>query len=530
MSNETAAIPAEIYYRAGFLEIQQADNGDTFTISFASEAPVRRYHGNEILSISGMDQDRVREGAVPLLWGHNPNEVLGVIEKVWTSGPKAYAQCRWASNEQAEARRTDVEEGITRNVSCGYKVLETLQKADSEDYTVTKWQLCEISLCSVPEDYSVGLNRSLSAFTINPANRNPAMTVTQSDPIQQERARITAIRALADAHGHREMADQLIADGTSLDEARASYLAELTRTQRPVAGSVDPLGFTERDQRQYSIIRAIRAATDNDWKDAGFERECHLELLKRTGRTSTKGVLVPMRDLQIRAPYQTSPAAQGGNLVAIELLAQNFIDLLRNRAMTIRLGARMLSGLQGNVAIPRQNSATTTYWVAENAAITQAEATFDQVLLAPKTIAARSQLSRLLLLQSSMDVEQFVRMDFAQVIALGLDRAVISGSGTGNEPRGILNQVGINSVALGTNGAAPTWDSIVRLETEVAADNADIGSLAYLTNSAVRGKLKTTLKSASSVSEFIWQDYPTNEGMGMVNGLNAGVSNQCPAT
>jgi HK97 family phage major capsid protein len=143
-----------------------------------------------------------------------------------------------------------------------------------------------------------------------------------------------------------------------------------------------------------------------------------------------------------------------------------------------------------------------------------------------KTIGALSRLTRNILLQSSIDIEQFIRNDLAQVIALGIDSAAISGTGSGNQPTGITNTSGIGSVALGTNGAAPTWDSIVNLETEVAIDNADLGNLAYLTNAKGRGKLKRTEKFATTNGSPIWE---VDRLESYVNGYRAVASNQVPS-
>jgi HK97 family phage major capsid protein len=76
-------------------------------------------------------------------------------------------------------------------------------------------------------------------------------------------------------------------------------------------------------------------------------------------------------------------------------------------------------------------------------------------------------------------------------------------------------------VAGGTNGAAPTWDHIVKLETEVAVDNADIGALAYMTNPKVRGKLKATPRTATYGDIMVWEGNDTP-----LNGYPAYVTNQ----
>jgi HK97 family phage major capsid protein len=126
-------------------------------------------------------------------------------------------------------------------------------------------------------------------------------------------------------------------------------------------------------------------------------------------------------------------------------------------------------------------------------------------------------------LQSALSVEALLRRDLALRIALEMDRAGINGSGTANQPRGLLNTSGIGSVAGGANGLAPTWDNIVGLETLVDNANGAVGNLGYLTNSRVRGRLKRTQRFSSTDGAAIWE--AGNE----MNGYKAAVSNQVPS-
>jgi len=183
----------------------------------------------------------------------------------------------------------------------------------------------------------------------------------------------------------------------------------------------------------------------------------------------------------------------------------------------------MLTGLQGNIAIPRATGGATAYWVAESGSPTESQAAFDQVTMSGKTVGAFSDISRKLLLQSSIDIEGYVRNDLATALALAIDSAAIEGTGSSNQPTGILNTSGIGSVAGGTNGAAPTYANIVGLETEVAQDNADIGSLRYLTNTKVRGKLKQTYTNPT------YGEIPVFGADGTMNGYGVAVTNHVPS-
>ncbi|MGA0100316.1 MAG: phage major capsid protein, partial [Steroidobacteraceae bacterium] len=178
-------------------------------------------------------------------------------------------------------------------------------------------------------------------------------------------------------------------------------------------------------------------------------------------------------------------------------------------------GVTMLSGLQGNISIPRQSSAATAYWVGEGSSPTESQQAIDQVNMTPKTVGAFVDYSRRLLLQSSIDVEGMVRNDLARVIALELDRAAIYGTGSANQPLGLTNVTGIGTQSLTSYG---TFAEYIGMETDVASANADAGSLRYVVNAAARGALKSTEK-ATNTGMFVFEN---NE----INGYPAIVSNQ----
>lgn len=198
------------------------------------------------------------------------------------------------------------------------------------------------------------------------------------------------------------------------------------------------------------------------------------------------------------------------------------IDLLRNRVLLARLGATMLNGMVGDFEIPKQTAAGTAQWVAEAGAAAASNQTIGQVAFSPKTLSAHTDVTRKFVKQTSIDAEQFVRNDLTRVLAIELDRAGFNGSGTGAEPEGILQNAGITTVDLGANGGAPTWAKVVEMETVVAQQNADINTLAYVTNAQGRGKLKVTEK-ATGTAKFLWDDG------NLLNGYQAHATQQIPA-
>lgn len=347
---------------------------------------------------------------------------------------------------------------------------------------------------------------------------------TTADPVAVERQRVEEIVTLGRTHGlPLEQVHGMITRGLDIAGARGEVLANmLARSQGPVAslgGSYTP-DLTDKEKRKYSFLRALQAQLSKDWTGAGFEREVSTDIAKRTKR-NTEGFFIP-NDLpfapdeehlrawqmmskqgivQSRAPYVVGTAGQGGNLVQTSLLYENFVEVLRNQLVTAILGARYLTGLTGNIDIPRQISQTATYWVGESAAPTEAEATFDKVSLRPRTVGALSKMSRLMLLQATPAIEMLARQDLLAVIALAIDLAAISGTGASNQPTGIINQAGVGAVVGGTNGLALSFDHLIQLKYATKFANAPQGAAAFAMNSKAIGYL-STLKA--STGQYLW--------------------------
>jgi HK97 family phage major capsid protein len=314
-----------------------------------------------------------------------------------------------------------------------------------------------------------------------------------------------------------ELGRQLVESGRSIDEARAAVLDKMNIPQETVNMSAADLGMTVKEARSFSFLRAINYLsnpTDRSAREAAaFEIEASDAAAAKLGRQS-RGITIPQDVL--RRDLNVGTATAGGNLVETMLDAGSFIDLLRNASALDQAGATVLTGLTGNVAIPRQSGAATAYWVAESGAPTESQQTVDQVSLTPKTVAAYTDYSRRLMIQSSIDVENMVRTDLARVLALKIDLAGLYGTGSNGEPLGLKLTTGVGTEDFANN--APTFAEVVALESDVATANALLGSPVYLMNAAMRGFLKTTSKDTGS-GMFLMEG---NE----VNGYRGVLSNQ----
>lgn len=518
-------------------------------LSFSSEAPCERAWGIEILDHSpgAMDMTRLERSA-PVLFNHDPDKVIGVVERAWIEGGKGRAVVRMGESEKAREVWEDIKAGVLRNVSVGYQIQEMVKEGERdgvETYRVTRWQPLEVSVVSIPADTTVGIGRELDAEhevqvkTVKKEGKT--MTETTDKKVGQRAEPKVDVRAIEEKAAKRalemdaiaerfagrigdiaELKRQHLESGKSVDEFRAAVLERLARDAKPVVDtkSNGELGMSEKEVRQFSLMRAIRAlANPSNRKlqdEASFEFEVSAEAQKRAG-VEAQGVLVPF-DVLSRALTSTG-ADTGSNTVATELMASDFIELLRNKSAVLNR-ATIMQGLQGNVAIPRQTGATTPQALTETGATTASDIVLDQVTLTPRRVGAASAYSKQLLAQSSLDVESLIINDIVREIALKMDYACINGSGT-NEPTGLLNATGVGLVEIGADGGPVTWAHIVQMESLVEAANVDPTTGAYVVNAKTNGYLKTTPKEAGQPIYLVEN--------GVMNGYQVAVSNQMPS-
>lgn len=528
---------SDIRYRTATLEIEtRGKNDGIVTATLSTENSVDMPYGKEILSHEpgAVNLSRAKNG-LPLLWQHNPNEIIGRVENIRLENRKLKGDLRPGNSQKAKELWQDVRAGIIKDVSIGYSIDEKPIR-DGEIFIVPKWTVYETSLVSIGADAAAGIGRGIKnnqkfggiTMIENHEHEEQPLDSWKRDKYQ-ERERVQEILALRKRFSSavsEDDAQRAIANGVSLE----SFRREIVERMAAKTPMIDPIGnswigMSEREASQFSFTRALRAMMLSDWSQAGFESEASRAVEQKLGRKA-QGVFVPgeVLSFQTRGLVKSTPSA-GGDLVATELLAANFIEMLRAKTQIINLGATVIGGLTGDVAIPKQTGGATAYWVAEGQDITLSQPSFGQVTLSPKTVAARTQFSRKLLLQATPDIEQIVRNDLSNVLAVELDRAAVNGSGSNNEPTGVLNTAGIGVVAIGTNGGAPTWDHIVSLIGSVEQNNV-LGT-GFLTNSKVKASLSKTFLNSTYGEIPIWQF--AQDGEGRLAGYRALTSANVPS-
>lgn len=275
---------------------------------------------------------------------------------------------------------------------------------------------------------------------------------------------------------------------------RAEYLGEVERRSvgEPVSGT--PSGDFDKLAGSVSVTRVIRAQMEGRSLD-GVEAEYAKEAERRSGRKA-EGCFVPFASLEKRA----NTTASAPELVGTDHRAQDYIGPLREALLARALGVRVLTGLHGNVSIPKFGTGLATGWVTEGGAVTEGAMTFDEVTLTPKHVGGKTEMSRQLIQQSAPGIEQLVREDLSFLIAKQIDAAIINGSGLAGQPLGILNTVGIQAA-----GDVPTtWAGILAMLEKLEDVNLSNGR--WVTTAAIRTALAATEKVAGSGSGFLYDN------------------------
>lgn len=298
--------------------------------------------------------------------------------------------------------------------------------------------------------------------------------------------------------------DELEAGITALDEEiRRAETMEKRAKENVFAGGGTNHSQEPKEIRAYSLTRAIAGHVEGNL--SGLELEMHQEAQKEAREAgisyNAKGLMVPSvvlsgqkRDNSVTMPTQP----EDGSAVVRDDAPLPMMQYLTNALVTRQLGARYLTGLRGDLPIEELTQGAVSSWHGEIEELTKSNIKFAGKKMSPHRLGTFAVVSNQFLTQTSPAIEAMIRQELMQSVAREVDRAAIAGSGTNDEPTGVLNTAGIGAVILGANGGAPTYEQIVALEAKVDTQNAAVGSLAYLINAATKAKLKTTKLDAGS--------------------------------
>jgi HK97 family phage major capsid protein len=220
---------------------------------------------------------------------------------------------------------------------------------------------------------------------------------------------------------------------------------------------------------------------------------------------------------ELRDMVGGTPAA-GGYLVPTPLSTQ-VIDLMRNQAQVVNAGAVSVAMDSSTLKMARLASDVTSAWKSENAALTYADNTFEQVTFTAHTLMAGAKLS-IEVVEDAYNIDGVVSDSIAKSLALELDRAALYGTGVAPMPKGVKVATGVTVTDLGTNGLTPVDYSTLSagISTLLGANFPGPFGMIYSARTAgeldaLQDTLKQPLREPASVAaagKFISNQVPNN--------------------
>jgi len=561
-------IPETLYRTATFERDSLDAEERTVSLSASSDEPYKRFFGTEILShkSGAVRLGRLKTGGM-LLFNHNRDQYLGRIQSAAVDGSRLNIVAKFSDSPFAVQMFKDVQNGILTNASIGYEIHKMDEDKETKTFTATDWEPYECSLVTVPADTSVGVGRTKELEIGGQVDKKE---MTMSEPIVVNEPAVDPVKAAQDAVKDFQKRCQRIDEHVAAikfpkwqEAAREiatkhkNNSADFEKFQFECNNAFDPakhveipdtkIGMSKKDRKQFSVRKLILEAFVNNGQITGIEKEACTaarEKLRSAGDNvldNREGFTLPedMSLSNMAEDQELGGAAMnrvldevrslkrglvagtqnlGGYLIGTDLLTGSLIEYLRVRTTVANMGIRNLDGLVNNVAIPRVTGTGTVYWLAEAASVTASTQAFGQLTLMPHRLGADTFYTKQLLNQASLSVEAFVRDDLVAAQAVELDRVYLNGSGTGGEPIGIFNTVGVGTV---TYSGAVVLAKLLVQESDIAVANADIGSMAWLFSPPSRAKLKAAVAFQNTAS-------PLWDNANMVIGYPATVSNNLP--
>ena len=540
-------------YRSELLSADVADVIDkedrTVSLGVCSENPVH----NQIISCRSEDMDLsfFDSGGAPLLFEHDPSKQIGHVVSANLNESKGQlrAVVRFSRNsELANEIFNDVADGVRRNISVGFQPLQQVESR-SDDPSGTsrlKTKIIEVSVVSIPadKDSRVGVGRSDES---NPTTSKEDASMSddiQTEPVDAaepiteafvEEVAVEAVRAeqtraaeilnLATRHDCADIGQTAIQSGKSVDQFRAEVLDRVAN--RPV--SAPEIVRPRAEQEEYSIWRGIQSAMRHGGVPEGFEGELSQEMQTRTGKRPSGFYVPPGALLEKRNTITTTETnAAADNLIATDHHDEMFIEALRDKSVVIGLGARVFTGLTGDIDIPKQTDITGIKWVGENAAPTADNPAFGKISMTPHTATQTVALSRRIQQQSEPMINRLIMEDLRNGMATAIDSAVLQGSDT-NGPTGLFPTMTTAAGAspavdrfiyaatktgaganvdgkTGTTGVKQpvSYEMITKLVSMLETENVPMDNLAFVCNPKMLHQLRNiTLQAAGVEGNFI---------------------------
>lgn len=236
--------------------------------------------------------------------------------------------------------------------------------------------------------------------------------------------------------------------------------------------------------KSFSLVKTIRSIVNNQPLD-----DVSLAVIKAGQEEARKSGVNAQGQIQLPTEERASVTvtAEGEDIVATELF--NILEPLRAKNVLVQAGARFMGNLVGNVQVPIMTKTSVT-WEGETSSASDGAPTFSHVTLSPKRLTAYIDISKQLIAQDSIGVENAIRNDLVKAINAKLEETVLGdAAGTTTKPEGIFKTIEPDTVA--------NYADICDKEADIEDANV-FGDCVYIMSNKAKAALRGMIKGTNA--------------------------------
>ena len=244
-------------------------------------------------------------------------------------------------------------------------------------------------------------------------------------------------------------------------------------------------------KQRFSLLKAIKAVAENRSIDdvTAAVNNAGMKEMRKAGLNTIGQIYLPIEKRAV------SVASEGVDVVATDLY--DIIEPLRAKNVLLNAGAKFYTGLSNNVQLPVMTGANVG-WAGEVGEAADGGTSFGNVQLTPKRLTAFVDISKMLLAQDSIGVENAIRMDLINAINSKLEATILGKEAkTADKPAGMFN------------GKTPTkvtdFEGLVGLEALVEEKNV-LGDIAYIASPSAKASFRNMMKGSKGTAQLAYID------------------------
>lgn len=518
----------------------------SIVFSICSDNPYQRYDQNknifydEVLVISdqSVDMSRLNTGNAPILWNHDTDANIGIVEKAWILGNKVFIKCRFSKNDKLAQRVwNDILDSILKNVSIGYEILDYEDRKEYEKNKryVTKFMIYEVTVCSCAADPTVGL-RSFNPNNIKEKNMEPdeaknlklgdlkqmeitieppkeevkqqALPPVEEPPVEEDKPQDEIDELKEEIEALKEEIKELKACGDKVEEKACD------QEQQKACGEVDEQTKAEINQigADFNVPEEeIKSAIDKklsvkEFKNIVKNKSFNINTNIKETKNMKHEFVNYLKERNFDKPFVMRDFTGFTDADLVGCQTTPLVPALDKR-MGLK-GYRALNGLHSNISIPVQSTRNTIYTPDINDASTDSNPAFTAVTLTPNKFTGSTLIAKEMLYNTNSDVEAFIIDSLLKEIAYKIENMMLE-----KVLAGATTKIGVSAIT------SVDWDDI--LATEAAVDGYMLDSTSFVMTPAARACLKATPKAANAICGFICEGNEVNGYEARISGVAA---------